>query len=126
MYLKPQTLLRKIFVSLLKKIIYLDKDAMISILTKPKNALTKQYIRLLSMDGVELSFEDKALEAIAELAIEREIGARGLRAVLEGVMQKIMYDVPSEEDIIKVVVTEECVREKKEPQITRKVKRKAQ
>ncbi len=104
----------------------LDKEAMISILTKPKNALTKQYIRLLDMDGVELSFEEKALEAIAELAIEREIGARGLRAVLEGVMQKIMYNVPSEKDIVKVVVTEQCVREKTEPQITRKVKRKAQ
>ena len=98
----------------------LDKEAMINILTKPKNALTKQYISLLAMDGVELSFEEKALEAVAELAIEREIGARGLRAVLEGVMQKIMYDVPSETDIVSITVTEECVREKKEPVIIRK------
>jgi len=98
----------------------LDKEAMINILTKPKNALTKQYIRLLELDNVELKFEDKALEAVAELAIEREIGARGLRAVLEGVMQKIMYDVPSDEDIVSVTVTEQCVREKSSPKIIRK------
>ena len=104
----------------------LDKEAMISILTKPKNALTKQYTRLLEMDGVELVFEEKALEAIAELAIEREIGARGLRAVVESVMQKIMYDVPSDSEIVKVTVTEEAIREKKEPKIVQIEKKKAQ
>ena len=72
------------------------------------------------MDGVELSFEEKALEAVAELAIEREIGARGLRAVLEGVMQKVMYDVPSENDIAKVIITEDSVRGKNDPIIIRK------
>lgn len=104
----------------------LDKDAMINILTTPKNALTKQYIRLLDMDGVELKFEEKALEAIAELAIEREIGARGLRAVLEGVMQKIMYDVPSEPDIVSVVVTENCVRNRTAPKVLRSERKLAQ
>ena len=98
----------------------LDKEAMISILTKPKNALTKQYKKLLEMDGVELTFQPEALEAVAELAIEREIGARGLRAVLEGVMQKIMYDVPRDSDIISVTVTAESVRNKEEPIVVRK------
>ncbi len=104
----------------------LDKEAMISILTKPKNALTKQYIRLLEMDNVELQFEEKALEKVAELAIERGIGARGLRAVLEGVMQKIMYDVPSDPDIEKITVTEACVEKKDAPKIERKKLKSAQ
>ncbi len=98
----------------------LDKEAMISILTQPKNALTKQYIRLLAMDGAELVFEPRALEAVAELAIERGIGARGLRAVLEGVMQKIMYDVPSDDSIVGITVTEDVIRKKTEPIIIRK------
>lgn len=104
----------------------LDKDAMINILTKPKNALTKQYVRLLDMDGVKLEFEQSALEAIAELAIEREIGARGLRAVVEGVMQKIMYDVPSDPDIVSVTVTEDSVRKKSAPKILKREQKLAQ
>ncbi len=104
----------------------LDKDAMINILTKPKNALTKQYVRLLEMDGVELKFEEKALEAVAELAIERGIGARGLRAVLEGVMQKIMYDVPQDPEIVSVTVTEDSIRNKKSPKIKKKKQKLAQ
>ncbi len=98
----------------------LDKEAMVSILTQPKNALTKQYIRLLKMDGVELIFEPGAIEAVAELAIERGIGARGLRAVLEAVMQNIMYEVPSDESIMSVTVTEDVIRDKKMPEIRRK------
>lgn len=104
----------------------LDKDAMVSILTKPKNAITKQYIRLLELDGVKLSFEPKALERVAELAIERGIGARGLRAVLEGVMQKIMYDVPSDPDVISVTVTKASIDKTREPKIVRKETKTAQ
>ncbi len=104
----------------------LDKDAMVSILTKPKNAITKQYIRLLELDGVKLSFEPKALERVAELAIERGIGARGLRAVLEGVMQKIMYDVPSDPDIVSVTVTKASIDKTRAPKIVRKETKTAQ
>ncbi len=93
----------------------LDREAMIQILTKPKNALTKQYEKLLAMDDVELVFEDDALNAIADLAIEREIGARGLRAVLEGIMTEIMYEVPSDENIAKVIITEDCIRNHRKP-----------
>lgn len=93
----------------------LDREAMIQILTKPKNALTKQYTKLMKMDNVELVFEEEALNAIADLAIEREIGARGLRAVLEGIMTEIMYEVPSNENIAKVIITEDCVRNKEKP-----------
>jgi len=98
----------------------LDNEAMVSILTKPKNAITKQYIRLLELDGVELSFEQDALERVAELAIERGIGARGLRAVLEGVMQKIMYDVPSDPDITSITITRASIDKESEPIIVRK------
>ncbi len=93
----------------------LDREAMIQILTKPKNALTKQYAKLMKMDDVELVFENEALNAIADLAIEREIGARGLRAVLEGIMTEIMYEVPSNENIAKVIITEDCVRNREKP-----------
>lgn len=103
----------------------LDRSAMINILTKPKNALTKQYIRLLDMDNVELSFDDGALEAVAERAMERKIGARGLRAVLEGVMQKIMYEVPSDESIVSVRITEDTVRNGSDPVIVRKQEKQA-
>ncbi len=98
----------------------LDEEAMINILTKPKNALTKQYTKLLEFDGVELSFDEAALHAVATLAIERGIGARGLRAVLEGIMQEIMYSVPSDESIAHVRVTENAVRGTEKPIITRK------
>ncbi len=98
----------------------LDKDAMINILTKPKNALTKQYKKLLEMDKAELTFDDGALEAVAERAMERKIGARGLRAVLESVMQKIMYDVPSDESIVSVRITEDAVRKGADPIVVRK------
>lgn len=97
----------------------LDREAMIKILTEPKNALTKQYKKLLAMDGVELEFTKDALEAVADKAIERKIGARGLRAVLESVMTKVMYDIPSDESIFKVTVTKECVMEKADPEIER-------
>ena len=93
----------------------LDKDDLVRILTEPKNALCKQYHKLLSYDQVELSFEKGALEAIAEKAIERQIGARGLRAIMEEIMTKIMYEIPSDPTIQSVCITERCVREGEPP-----------
>ena len=87
----------------------LDKTALINILTKPKNALTKQYRRLLEMDGVELEFEEDALEAIAEKTLERNTGARGLRSVLEEIITNVMYEAPSDPTVSRVVVTRAAV-----------------
>ena len=100
----------------------LKKEDLVRILVEPKNALTKQYKALLAMDNVELEIEPKALEAVAEKAIERQIGARGLRAVLEETMTKIMYVIPSDLTIQKVTITPECV-DGKEPKILRDEKR---
>ena len=97
----------------------LGKDDLVRILTEPKNALCKQYHKLLAYDQVELSFEKGALEAIAEKAIERQIGARGLRAIMEEIMTKIMYEIPSDPTIQSVCITERCVRTGEAPQITR-------
>ncbi|MBU5485393.1 ATP-dependent Clp protease ATP-binding subunit ClpX [Clostridium sp. MSJ-11] len=95
----------------------LDKDALVSILSQPKNALVKQYKKLFEIDNVELEFKDEALEAIAEEAIKRSTGARGLRAILEDMMKDIMFKIPSEESIIKVVINEDTV-ENKNPELT--------
>ena len=97
----------------------LKKEDLVKILTEPKNALCKQYHKLLEYDGVALSFEQGALEAIAEKAIERQIGARGLRAIMESVMTDIMYKIPSDPAIQSVLITEDCVRNGTEPQVTR-------
>ena len=83
----------------------LDEDALVRIIKEPKNALYKQYKKLLSLDGIELEFTDEAFRAIAHLAIERETGARGLRSILEGIMMKPMYNLPSEDGVKKVIVT---------------------
>jgi ATP-dependent Clp protease ATP-binding subunit ClpX len=88
----------------------LDEQALVNILTQPKNALVKQFAKLMEMDGVQLEFEDDALMEIAKLAIERKTGARGLRAILESIMLDVMYEVPSRGDIKKCVVTKETVR----------------
>ena len=105
----------------------LDRDALIRILTEPKNALVKQYQRLLKMDDVELEFTADSLIAIADNALERNTGARGLRAILEKTMTDIMYEVPSNPKIGKVIVTKECITEGKAPEIVmRKAKRTAQ
>ncbi len=101
----------------------LKKEDMVRILTEPKNALCKQYVKLLEYDGVNLSFEMPALEAIAEKAIERQIGARGLRAVLESVMTGIMYEIPSDPEITDVVITRESVLDGAAPNIIRGPKR---
>ena len=98
----------------------LDRDALVRILTEPKNAITKQYTLLMKLDGVELVFEDEALGLIADKAIEMQIGARGLRSVMEGIMTDVMFRVPSENDIEKVIITAECVRGESEPQLVRK------
>jgi ATP-dependent Clp protease ATP-binding subunit ClpX len=87
----------------------LDEDALIEILTKPKNALVKQYQKMLELDDVELEFEEDALKEIAKKAIERKTGARGLRSIIEGIMLDVMFDLPSREDITKCIITKETV-----------------
>ena len=97
----------------------LNREQMVQILTEPKNALVKQYQALMGYDQVELDFTREALEAIADQAVERGIGARGLRAVLEETMTKVMYDVPSDPTIVKVTITAHCITDKAEPELTR-------
>ncbi|MBO3664081.1 ATP-dependent Clp protease ATP-binding subunit ClpX [Microbacterium stercoris] len=89
----------------------LDQDALMEILTVPRNALVKQYQRMFELDGVALEFEDDALRAIADLAVLRKTGARGLRAILEDVLGPIMFDIPSTEDVAKVIVTRAAVED---------------
>ena len=93
----------------------LKEDALVRILTEPKNALIRQYQKLLKMDQVELTFEDKAIRTIAKKAIERCTGARGLRAIIEKIMTKVMYEIPEMKDVKRCIVTEETVLEEKEP-----------
>ena len=93
----------------------LDEDALVTILTKPKNALIKQYQRLFEMENVELSFTDEALKAIAGRAIERKTGARGLRSILEEVLLDTMFEIPALEDVVEVVVNEDAIHRKGEP-----------
>ena len=95
----------------------LDEDALVRILTEPKNALVRQYTKLMRMDGVELEFTDEALRAIAHQAIERKSGARGLRAIIEGILLDIMFELPVRDDVKKCVVTEETVLKHKEPEL---------
>jgi ATP-dependent Clp protease ATP-binding subunit ClpX len=95
----------------------LDREALINILTEPKNALVRQYRKLFELDGVDLEFTDDALEAIADQAILRGTGARGLRAIMEEVLQSVMYDIPSREDVASVVITKEVVLEHVNPTI---------
>ncbi|WP_040524756.1 ATP-dependent Clp protease ATP-binding subunit ClpX [Gordonia effusa] len=95
----------------------LDKESLVNILSEPKNALVKQYTKLFDMDNVELEFTDEALEAVADQAIHRGTGARGLRAIMEEVLLPVMYDIPSRDDVEKVVVTGETVRDNVLPTI---------
>ena len=101
----------------------LSKEQLVQILTEPKNALVKQYHKLLEYDDVDLVFQPEALEAVADKAIERNIGARGLRAVLEEVMVQVMFDVPSDPQVEKVVITAESVKDGEQPEIVRNEKR---
>lgn len=98
----------------------LDEAALVQILTEPRNALVKQYQRFLEMDGVELEFEPGALTAIAEEALKRNAGARGLRSIIESAMRNVMYDVPSRDDVTKCIVTEATIRQHCEPQMLTK------
>ncbi|MGP5077265.1 ATP-dependent Clp protease ATP-binding subunit ClpX [Brachybacterium alimentarium] len=93
----------------------LDRDALIQILTEPRNALVRQFQKMFELDGVELDFERSALEAVADRAIERGTGARGLRAILEDSLQEVMFDVPSREDIVKVVITPGVITDGRAP-----------
>jgi ATP-dependent Clp protease ATP-binding subunit ClpX len=93
----------------------LDRDALVDILTRPKNALTKQYRRFFEFDGVELEFTEDALDEVADLAVLRQTGARGLRAILEEVLLNTMYELPSREDVGRCVITAETVRERTNP-----------
>lgn len=95
----------------------LDEKSLVRILTEPKNALIKQYQKLMGMDNVELVFEDDAVKAIAQLAIDRNTGARGLRSIVEGIMTDIMYDIPSRSDVEKVIITEGAVKKKEQPKL---------
>ena len=97
----------------------LQREDLVRILTEPKNALVKQYKKLMEYDDVDLEFQQEALEAIADKAIARNIGARGLRAVIEGILTQIMYDVPSDPTITKVVITKDCVEGTGQPELTR-------
>ena len=97
----------------------LDRDALIRILKEPKNALIKQYRKLFSYDGVKLSFEDDALDAIADLAVERKTGARGLRSIMEKAMMDVMYTIPSDNTIKECVITKACVLDGASPLIIR-------
>ena len=96
----------------------LRREDLVRILTEPKNALVKQYKKLMEYDDVDLEFEPEALEAIADKAIARNIGARGLRAVMEGMLTQIMYDIPSDPTVTKVVITRDCVEGKGQPVLT--------
>ena len=98
----------------------LEEAALVQILTEPRNALVKQYQRFLEMDGVELEFEPGALTAIAEEALKRNAGARGLRSIIESTMRNVMYDVPSRDDVTKCIVTEATIRQHCEPQMLTK------
>ena len=95
----------------------LDNEALVSILTKPKNALVKQYKKLFELDNVKLDFTEEALKAIADEAINRKTGARGLRAIVEETMMDIMFDIPSEENIVKATITEETIKDRKDPEL---------
>ncbi len=96
----------------------LDEDALVNILREPKNALTKQYAKLLEMDGVQLTFDEEALRAIAKEALKRKTGARGLRSIIEGLMRNVMYEVPSLDGVTQCHITKDAVLAKKEPILT--------
>jgi len=96
---------------------HLDSDALVRILSEPKNSLTKQYTKLFEMDNVRLTFDEDALRAVADLAIERNTGARGLRAILEESMTAIMFDIPSRDDVEEVIITADCIKNKAEPRL---------
>ncbi len=98
----------------------LDKDALVRIIKEPKNSLIQQYEYLFSMDGVKLTFEGDAIVAVAELALERNTGARGLRSIMESIMTDIMFDIPSRDDVEEIRITADCVKKNAQPTIIQK------
>ena len=101
----------------------MDEDDLVRILTEPKNALVKQYQELIRLDGSQLQFTDGALRAMAQLAIKRNTGARGLRSIIEDVMRDVMFDLPSRNDVAKVVIDKRCVESHGEPRYVLKDKK---
>ena len=95
----------------------MDKETLIRIVTEPKNALVKQYKKLFEYDNVELEFEKEALELIVDKAIERNTGARGLRSIIEDIMRDIMFDIPSNPNIEKCIITKETVQNGAQPKL---------
>lgn len=93
----------------------LDEPALVQVLTEPKNALVKQYKKLFEIDGVQLTFTEGALRAVAQQAVQRKTGARGLRAILEQAMLDIMYEIPGHTGILEVVISEEVIEKKEKP-----------
>lgn len=102
----------------------LDEEALVRILTEPKNALVKQYQKLFELDGIELEFQPEALRVVAQEALKRNTGARGLRAIIEDIMLDVMYEIPSRDDIEKVVITADCILKKEQPLIITAEKKK--
>ncbi len=98
----------------------LDRDALVRIIKEPKNALTRQYVKLFDLDGIQLEFDDGAAEAVAELALERKTGARGLRSIFENAMMNLMYELPSRDDVQKVIITGEYIKGNSDPIIITK------
>ncbi|MDD6882047.1 MAG: ATP-dependent Clp protease ATP-binding subunit ClpX, partial [Firmicutes bacterium] len=108
------------FVGRLPVIVTLDElseDALVRIIKEPKNALLKQYKKLLAIDGVELEMDEEAVKAVARQAIARKTGARGLRSIMESTMTEIMYEIPSREDVKKCVLTKETIERKSKPKL---------
>ena len=93
----------------------LDVEALVRILTEPRNALTKQYAKMFDMEGVEIDFREDGLRAVAERAMDRKTGARGLRSILENVLLESMYNVPSQQNVAKIVVDESVIQGESEP-----------
>ncbi len=101
----------------------LDSDALVNVLTQPRNAIIKQYQKMMRMDDVELEFTEEAIRAIADKAIEQNTGARGLRSIIEDTMREVMFDIPSEKDVAKCVIDENCIKAGKQPTIIFKQKK---
>lgn len=97
----------------------LDREALVKIMTEPKNSIVKQYTKMFAFDGVKLEFQEDALKAVADITLERKTGARGLRSVLEGVLKELMFTIPSDATVEKVIITQECVKDGASPIIIR-------
>ena len=104
----------------------LDADALVNVLTQPRNAIVKQYQKMFKMDDVNLEFTEEAIRAIADKAIEQNTGARGLRSIIEETMREVMFDIPSERDVVKCVIDENCIKNGKQPTIIYKQKKSSQ